>query len=166
MKAIIALGSNLGDRRANLAAGFAALGSLGPVTPSPLVMETADESGLGPDYLNTVVLLETRLEDPAALLEDLLRTELRVGRDRSVGRNAPRVLDLDVIAVEGCQGAWRWDTPPDLRSLGPVLELELPHPRAKGRSFVLEPLEALMRTLPEGRGLWMRLSPDPADPRP
>lgn len=166
MRAIVALGSNLGDRRANLVAGVEALAGLGPVTPSPLVMETADESGLGPDYLNTVVLLETRLDDPAALLEDLLRIELRLGRDRSAGRNAPRALDLDVIAVDGRQGTWHWDTPPDLLALGRSLDLELPHPRAKGRSFVLEPLEALVRTLPEGPAQWMRLSPDPADPRP
>ena len=96
MKAAVALGSNLGDRAAHLADGLAALARLGAVTASPLVLETADESGTGPDYLNTVALLETRLEDPRRLLEALLRIELRLGRDRGAGRNAPRTLDLSV----------------------------------------------------------------------
>ena len=99
MRALVALGSNLGDRRANLEAGLAALGGLGSVTVSPLWSETPDESGLGPDYLNTVALLETSGEDPRALLEALLRAELCLGRDRGQGRNAPRTLDLDLVAV-------------------------------------------------------------------
>jgi len=141
--AIVALGSNLGDRRANLQAGLRALGELGSVTPSPLVMETRDESGLGPDYLNTVARLESGLESPCALLEALFRIELRLGRDRSAGRNAPRTLDLDLIEVQGLEGRWEWSSPEDLQSLGKDLALELPHPRAKGRCFVQEPLRRL-----------------------
>lgn len=143
MKAAVALGSNLGDRAAHLADGLAALARLGAVTASPLVLETADESGTGPDYLNTVALLETRLEDPRRLLEALLRIELRLGRDRGAGRNAPRTLDLDLIAADAGPGVWRWPAPADLRALGEELTLELPHPRAQGRPFVLEPLRAL-----------------------
>lgn len=141
--AIVALGSNLGDRRANLEAGLRALGTLGAVTPSPLVMETADESGLGPDYLNTVARLESELETPCALLEALLRIELDLGRDRSAGRNAPRTLDLDLIEVRGLEGRWTWPSPEDLRILGGELTLELPHPRAQGRRFVQEPMRRL-----------------------
>lgn len=163
LRALVALGSNLGDRRANLAGGVAALASLGAVTASPLVLETADESGTGPDYLNTVALLEARAGSPAALLEDLLRLELAQGRDRSAGRNAPRTLDLDLVAVEGHAGAWRWPSPPDLRPLGPELDLELPHPRAHRRPFVLEPLAALARLLPEGALPWA-LDPPGPDP--
>ena len=143
MRALVALGSNLGDRQAHLEAGLAALAELGAVTPSPLWVETPDESGLGPDYLNTVALLVTPEADPAILLEALLRAELRLGRDRSQGSNAPRTLDLDLIAVEGLQGAWAWPTPADLLALGPELTLQLPHPRARKRSFVMEPLRAL-----------------------
>lgn len=143
MRAIIALGSNLGDRWANLEAGMAALAALGTVTPSPLVMETADESGTGPAYLNTVVRLEAWQDDPCRLLEALLRAELRLGRDRSAGRNAPRPLDLDLIEVQGCAGCWVWESPGDLNGLGPELTLELPHPRAHLRAFVLEPWRAL-----------------------
>lgn len=143
LKAVIALGSNLGDRRAHLDAGIEALGALGYVKPSPLVMESPDVSGTGPDYLNTVVLLAALEEHPRRLLEELLRIELRQGRDRSQGRNAPRTLDLDLIAVAGFQGLWRWEPPGDLARLGPELELELPHPRAFERLFVLEPWRAL-----------------------
>ena len=143
MQAVIALGSNLGDRHANLAAGIQGLGELGVVRVSSLVMETPDESGRGPDYLNTVALLATEIEDPPCLLEALLRIELRCGRDRGLGRNAPRTLDLDLIAVSGQTGTWAWETPVDLRKLGPELCLELPHPRAFTRLFVLEPWRAL-----------------------
>jgi 2-amino-4-hydroxy-6-hydroxymethyldihydropteridine diphosphokinase len=143
MNAVIALGSNLGDRHANLAAGVTGLQELGAVRVSSLVMETPDESGRGPDYLNTVALLSTEIADPCRLLEALLRIELRCGRDRSQGRNAPRTLDLDLIAVGGQTGTWTWETPDDLRMLGPELHLELPHPRAFARPFVLEPWRAL-----------------------
>lgn len=144
MIAIIALGSNLGDRRAHLDAGLAALRSLGAVQASPLVMETADESGRGPAYLNTVARLLTELDDPRRLLEALLRLERAQGRDRAAGRNAPRTLDLDLITTDGGKGRWAWGTPEDLRdALGPTLELELPHPRAFTRPFVLEPWRAL-----------------------
>lgn len=143
MNAVIALGSNLGDRRVNLAAGIAGLQELGVVRVSSLVMETPDESGRGPDYLNTVAILATEIADPRRLLEALLRIELRCGRDRGRGRNAPRTLDLDLIAVSGQTGDWVWKTPEDLRMLGPELRLELPHPRAFTRTFVLEPWWAM-----------------------
>ncbi|WP_005031979.1 2-amino-4-hydroxy-6-hydroxymethyldihydropteridine diphosphokinase [Holophaga foetida] len=148
MRVIVALGSNLGDRQANLEAGLAALLELGKATPSPMLMETPDESGTGPAYMNTVALLETSLELPR-LLEELLRREIRLGRRRDGVRNAPRPLDLDLIAAEGQQGSWRWPSPPDLACLGAELTLELPHPRARGRAFVMEPWIAMGQDLPE-----------------
>jgi len=147
VRAFVALGSNLGDRWGNLAAGLEALRLLGWVTPSPLVMETPDESGSGPDYLNSVAMLETELDNPCPLLEELLRIELRLGRDRTQGRNAPRTLDLDLIEAGDFAGLWRWPTPADLVVLGDELRLELPHPRALDRTFVQEPLAALRRLL-------------------
>jgi 2-amino-4-hydroxy-6-hydroxymethyldihydropteridine diphosphokinase len=143
MKAVIALGSNLGDRRAHLEAGLLALRTLGTVLASPLVMETPDESGRGPAYLNTVAILVTGEADPRRLLEALLRLELLEGRDRNTGKNAPRTLDLDLITTDGPPGSWTWATPEDLRALGPELSLELPHPRAFSRPFVLEPWRVL-----------------------
>ncbi len=143
MRALIALGSNLGDREASLEAGLARLRELGAVTPSPLVMETPDESGLGPAYLNTAALLEWAGTDPRHLLEALFRIELAQGRDRCAGRNAPRTLDLDIIAVEGVRGSWRWPRPKGLAVPWDTLELILPHPRARQREFVMEPIRAL-----------------------
>jgi len=143
MRAIIALGSNLGDRLAHLDAGLAAMGAIGKVTPSPLVMETPDESGLGPAYLNTAALLDCASTDPQHLLEALFRIELAQGRDRSAGRNAPRTLDLDIIAVEGLRGTWRWPRPQGLAVPWDTLELILPHPRARQREFVMAPIRAL-----------------------
>ena len=143
MKAVVALGSNLGERWTHLEAGLVALRTLGTVIASPLIMETADESGLGPAYLNTVAILVTAETDPRRLLEALLRLELLAGRDRSAGRNAPRTLDLDLITTDTPPGSWTWPSPEDLRALGPELSLELPHPRALSRPFVLEPWRAL-----------------------
>lgn len=148
MRVIVALGSNLGDRLANLEAGLEALRELGSTTPSPMVMETPDESGTGPAYLNTVALLETELELPR-LMEELLRREIRLGRLRDGVRNAPRPLDLDLIVAEGQSGLWHWPSPPDLKGLGTELTLVLPHPRARGRAFVMEPWKALNESLPE-----------------
>ena len=143
MQAVIALGSNLGDRRVHLNAGLAALRTLGAVLPSPMVMETPDESGRGPAYLNTVAILVIEESDPRRLLESLLRLELAAGRDRNAGKNAPRTLDLDLITTDGPAGRWTWETPEDLRTLGSELSLDLPHPRVLSRPFVLEPWRAL-----------------------
>ncbi len=143
MRALVALGSNLGERSARLEAGLAGLRKLGAVTPSSLVMETPDESGQGPAYLNTVALLESEEHDPRRLLEALFRIELAEGRDRSAGRNAPRTLDLDLIAVEGLRGTWHWPRPEGLAVPWEELVLNLPHPRALLRDFVMEPLRAL-----------------------
>lgn len=143
MRALIALGSNLGDRESSLAAGLAGLRELGKVTHSPLVMETPDESGLGPAYLNTAALLDCAGADPKRLLEALFRIELAQGRNRSAGRNAPRTLDLDLIAVEGFRGTWCWPRPEGLAVPWDTLELILPHPRARQREFVMAPIRAL-----------------------
>ncbi len=84
-------------------------------------------AGSGPRYVNGVAWL-VGAADPAWLLRQLQAIEARAGRLRSVP-NAPRVLDLDIIAM----GAVVQDSP------DPVL----PHPRAHLRRFVLEPLAEL-----------------------
>jgi 2-amino-4-hydroxy-6-hydroxymethyldihydropteridine diphosphokinase len=144
--AYIALGSNLGDRLKNISYGVEALAKLGQVAESPLVLETADEAGIGPPYLNTVARLDAHIADPRALLEECLRIELACGRDRSLPPNSPRELDLDLIMAEGWQGNWEWAAPDDLLQLGPSLTLVLPHPRANSRDFVMEPLRAMSVT--------------------
>ena len=124
----VAMGSNLGDRDAYLAAGLAALratAGVEVVAVSPLY-ET-DPVGPPPQgpYLNGAIELATTLA-PYALLERLLEIEASQGRKRGPDRNAPRTLDLDLLLYG------------DRKLAGP--DLEVPHPRLADRPFVLEPL--------------------------
>ena len=125
-RAVLALGSNLGDRRQNLQGAvdrlFAAPG-LGFRAVSP-VYETRPVGGPDqPDYLNAVIAVETAL--PArAILDRAHRVEDALRRAREV-RWGPRTLDVDLIVV----GDETSDDP----------ELTLPHPRAYERAFVLAP---------------------------
>jgi 2-amino-4-hydroxy-6-hydroxymethyldihydropteridine diphosphokinase len=128
--AVVALGSNLGDRHAILDAALTDLARLPLVThvkaatPIESVALTPDGPNEdAPAYLNSVVLLSTRLA-PTVLLGYLHAIEARHGRERGV-RWGDRTLDLDLIAY------------------GDVVidsaVLTLPHPRAAERDFVLEP---------------------------
>jgi 2-amino-4-hydroxy-6-hydroxymethyldihydropteridine diphosphokinase len=124
----VAMGSNLGDRDAHLAAGLAALRAtpgIEVVAVSPLY-ET-DPVGPAPQgpYLNGAIELATTLI-PDALLKRLLEIEISQGRTRGPDRNAPRTLDLDLLLYGNRKLA------------GP--DLEVPHPRLAERPFVLEPL--------------------------
>lgn len=122
--AVVALGANLGDRQATLDRAGAALARLGTIVAASPVFETAAVGPPQPDYLNGVVLLRTALA-PDALLEELLAVERRLGRERRE-RWGPRVIDLDLVAY----GARVWHGE----------RLELPHPEAHRRAFVLAPL--------------------------
>ena len=127
--AFIGLGANLGDPRAALDAAFVALARLPDSTlraASSLYRSAPIDSG-GPDYLNAVVQLETRLA-PHALLAELRRIERVQGRERPY-RNAPRTLDLDLLLY----GERRVQTD----------SLTVPHPRLHERAFVLLPLAEL-----------------------
>jgi 3-oxoacyl-[acyl-carrier protein] reductase len=126
--AYIALGSNLGDRWANLAAavrrlraepGLRVLAVSGYYETAPV--DCPPGSG---DFLNAVVAVETE-RPPEDLLTLLLHTERQLGRVRS-DINAPRTLDLDLLLY----GDRVINTP----------ELTLPHPRMHERAFVLVPL--------------------------
>ena len=121
-RALLALGSNLGDRW-----GFLrdAVASLPDVVAVSNVYETPPVGGpiQGP-YLNCVVRLETLL-GARALLDEARRRESEAGRER-IERWGPRTLDVDVLWVDGEEG----DEP----------DLEVPHPRMFERAFVLVPL--------------------------
>lgn len=121
--AIVALGSNLGDRESFLRL---AVGELGNVTAVSSVWET--EPIGGPDaqgaYLNMVAVVETSL-DPFAFLRRCRRIEALALRQRVV-RWGPRTLDVDVLFFDDMQ----IDSP----------ELVVPHPRINERRFVLAPL--------------------------
>lgn len=122
----IGLGSNLGDRARHLASGVDTLHRLGEVVAVSDVYES-DPLGVSepqPAYLNMVVSLLTSLS-PAVLLNELLDAERRHGRERLV-RNAPRTLDLDLLAYG------------DMVLRRP--DLTVPHPRLHERAFVLVPM--------------------------
>lgn len=123
-RAVLSLGSNLGDRTAHLAAALADLAAW-TVAVSP-VYETAPWGGVDQDdFLNLVVLAEDpAADDPRVWLERAWACERRAERVREV-RWGPRTLDVDVVDVDG------------VTSVDP--ELTLPHPRAHERAFVLAP---------------------------
>jgi 2-amino-4-hydroxy-6-hydroxymethyldihydropteridine diphosphokinase len=124
VEAVVALGSNLGDRVTTLQSARRCLARLGSVAAASSIYETAPVGGpdQGP-YLNAVVALETDL-GPAELLAELHRIEADHDRTRDV-RWGPRTLDLDLISHGAAVVA------------GDVV---VPHPRAHERRFVLEPL--------------------------
>ena len=126
MRAFVALGSNLGDRRRHLRRAVAGLPGVVAVSP---VYETEPVGGPDdqPPYLNAVVELDTDL-GPRDLLEVGRRLEAAAGRVRS-GRWGPRTLDVDVLLV----GDLVVDEP----------DLQVPHPRLWDRAFVLVPLHDL-----------------------
>lgn len=129
-RVVIALGSNLGDRLATLHAATEQLaGTPGvrvtavssPVESAAVKLDGVDESA--PAYLNAVALIETDL-DPRQLLDALHGIERGLGRVR-LQRWGDRTIDLDIVDFAGRELA----TP----------ELELPHPRAWERPFVVQP---------------------------
>ena len=122
----IALGSNLGDRRAHLEFAVERLTSILRSIRVSDVEETEpfDVPDAQPAYLNAAVVGETDLE-PDALLERMLAIERERGRERPSVR-AARTLDLDLILY----GSRIIDTP----------ELQVPHPRFRERDFVLRPV--------------------------
>jgi 2-amino-4-hydroxy-6-hydroxymethyldihydropteridine diphosphokinase len=121
-RAILGLGSNLGDRTGHLRAAVA---SLGATAVSP-VYET-DPVG-GPEgqgaYLNLVIEIDTELT-PHELLGVCHRLEAAAGRVRQE-RWGPRTLDVDILWMDGIE----LDEP----------DLQIPHPRMQSRRFVLAPL--------------------------
>jgi 2-amino-4-hydroxy-6-hydroxymethyldihydropteridine diphosphokinase len=129
-RAILSLGSNLGDRLAHLRAAVDLLGDsvllVSGVYETPPWGDSAQ-----PSYLNGVVLVEDHRATARHWLERARACESAEGRVRDPERQfGPRTLDVDVIAV------WTADGEPVL-SDDP--ELTLPHPRAHLRAFVLRP---------------------------
>ncbi len=129
----LGLGSNVGDRLAHLRFAVECLGDVGGVGGVSSLYESAPVGGpvQGP-FLNAVVVVESDLE-PLVLLDRLQEIETEAGRVRGT-RWGPRTLDLDIVSSDG----------------DPVSEetLEIPHPRAAEREFVLRPL---VEVWPEAR---------------
>ena len=133
VRAVVALGSNVGARATYLKRALAALAKL-PETrllDASAVRETepvdVPAEFAAQKFLNQAAVFETTLA-PCTFSRAMHAIEERLGRVRTV-RNGPRTIDLDLILF----GDVRMDTP----------ELTLPHPRAQERAFVLEPLNEL-----------------------
>lgn len=124
MKAVIALGSNLGNRELYIDSAVAELAKVIEITHLSTNHETDPVGGPEqPKYLNAIAIAETEL-DPRELLIIMLEIENRLGRKREVNWG-PRTIDLDLI-VFGDEVIYSE-------------VLVLPHPRAHERKFVLEP---------------------------
>jgi 2-amino-4-hydroxy-6-hydroxymethyldihydropteridine diphosphokinase len=128
-RAILSLGTNLGDRYGHLVDAVTRLG--GSLLVVSGVYETRPwGDGDQPDYLNAVVLVADAVE-PREWLFRAREMEQAAGRERDPDRRfGPRTLDVDVIAV------WDDDGQPVYSD---DEELILPHPRAHLRAFVLRP---------------------------
>lgn len=134
--AVVALGSNLsgayGSSEALLEAALARFPAVGlkVLKRSSWWRSTAWPDPTAPEYRNGVALVETSAS-PRATLASLLAVEAELGRERGI-RNAPRTLDLDLIAHG--------------RAVLATADLTLPHPRAHERRFVMGPLAEIAPT--------------------
>ena len=126
MTACLGLGANLGDAAQQVRQAAQALAQAEDCEDAHLsaLYRTAPHQASGPDYVNAVLRLQTRLTAPA-LLQLLQQLEAQAGRERPYV-NAPRTLDLDLLFY----GDARIDSP----------HLQVPHPRWSSRAFVLYPL--------------------------
>jgi 2-amino-4-hydroxy-6-hydroxymethyldihydropteridine diphosphokinase len=125
----LSLGSNVGDREAQLRDAQARLGATGRVIEVSSFYETEPvEFTEQPWFLNCVVALETT-NTPQELMAAILRIEEETGR-RRVQNKGPRSIDIDILLFE--------DTIMDSK------DLTIPHPAMHRRRFVLEPLAEIV----------------------
>ena len=121
----LALGSNLGDRRTNLAAALQRLRAVVTLENVSSVYETEPVGYLDqPRFLNMVIQGKTWLS-PQELLKQSKAIEVAIGRQPTF-RNGPRPIDIDILLYDDLQ----------LQQEG----LTVPHPRMSERAFVLAPL--------------------------
>ena len=128
MRGYLGLGSNVGDRVANLRAAVDALERRGvAVTARSPVYETEPQGEVldQPDFLNAAVAIETDLE-PEDLLDVCKAVEQELGRTPSLQRHSPRPIDVDLLLL----GDLQYESD----------RLRLPHRDVLARRFVLQPL--------------------------
>lgn len=129
--ALIALGSNCGDRAAHLLSAVSALVKSGlRLERLSSIYETSPVDYLDqPFFLNMAVLLAPPLPSPTGLLSLLLDLEVSLGRVRGIPKG-PRIIDLDLLVYGNIVENTNSDG----------LSLELPHPRMHLRRFVMVPV--------------------------
>jgi 2-amino-4-hydroxy-6-hydroxymethyldihydropteridine diphosphokinase len=130
MRAGVALGSNVGDRLANLHNAWEQIAALGDTRPPFLVSAVYETDPIGCEpgatkFLNAAIEFEYAGE-PQTLRRELAAIEKSLGRPATHARNISRLIDLDLLYF----GDLEIDT----------AELMLPHPRIIGREFVLRPI--------------------------
>lgn len=130
--AYLAVGSNLGDRRATIHRAIEALGAMRE-TDLVTVSRLRETEPVGmtnqPRFLNGAAHVRTTLP-PLELLEACLEIERQLGRERPAGIvGGPRTIDLDVLLYGD--------------RIVAEADLEVPHPRLHERLFVLEPLDEI-----------------------
>lgn len=127
MQYIISVGTNLGDRRANIERAIEAINLLPytDVEKQSSIYETEPIGYARQDNFYNIVLLVESIFEPNEMLGACLGIESGFGRQRTV-RYGPRIIDLDIIFAEDCEIETR--------------NLIVPHPRYHERRFVLEPL--------------------------
>jgi 2-amino-4-hydroxy-6-hydroxymethyldihydropteridine diphosphokinase len=125
--AYLSLGSNLGDRIANLREALRRLEQIGAIAAVSSIYETEPVDVEGPQswFLNCAVAMETELL-PRQLLAQTMALEEAMGRRRQGERKSPRTMDIDIVLFGDAV----------VREHG----LEIPHPAMHRRRFVLEPL--------------------------
>jgi 2-amino-4-hydroxy-6-hydroxymethyldihydropteridine diphosphokinase len=139
----LGLGSNVGDRRAHLQDAVSALPAHGVEVLASSSVFATEPVGEFPDqreFLNACLRIETA-HGPEALLDACKAVEVELGRKPGGVRHGPRVIDIDVLLLDGVAvGSER---------------LSLPHPEVTSRRFVLVPLLELEPELatPDGTGL-------------
>ena len=130
MRIGIALGSNLGDRMANLSAARDAVADLATDKSSVVISPVYETDPVGCEpgagkFLNAVLEIEYD-GDPSELLEELIAVEESLGRKRNHAPNLSRKIDIDLLYADELV----------IRNE----RLQLPHPRLDRRKFVLQPL--------------------------
>lgn len=128
VRVFLGVGTNLGDRRANLAAARKAVAEFVHIQKSSRIYETTPWGVLDqPDFLNQVWEATTFLTPPD-LLHRLKKVEVELGREPSA-RYGPRLIDIDILLYSNL--------------MFKSTELVIPHPRISERAFVLAPLAEL-----------------------
>jgi 2-amino-4-hydroxy-6-hydroxymethyldihydropteridine diphosphokinase len=124
---LLGLGSNVGDRRANLQAALDAIAAAGVGVRAASSAYDTDPVGEvldQPSFLNACLLIETALE-PLALLDLVKELEARLGREAGGVRHGPRTIDIDVLLLGELELSHE--------------RMTLPHPQLLSRRFVLIP---------------------------
>jgi 2-amino-4-hydroxy-6-hydroxymethyldihydropteridine diphosphokinase len=128
-KIYLLLGSNMGNSKASLSKAVVQIGKyIGKVIRKSGLYSTAAWGNTNqPDFLNQVIIVETKLSAPQTM-QSILAIEEKMGRIRTI-KNAPRIIDIDILFFN--------------KEIINQPQLTVPHPQIQNRRFVLVPLNQL-----------------------